>query len=537
MFSKSWTDRADRDLFFTILSVKCIGIITGPEWTSIGNSMRSMGYGFTNEGCRQHFQGLRRAQHTTRGIGLFGKPGVQEESHDPTRNPITRRPGPGRGRPRKQGSPPMRTVETSAERQRRDEREIERLSAIDAAAAANATANITSITGNPFLDRIFAMPGNRTVIYGGGGPPVRVHTREDYLELEKRKEKYNDRLLATLQARRAGNPKNPPPKPDSRYSGPAASRDTSPVTETSLVPNANPGKLPDAVSSTSSKTAWSAGDKNLPPLAPEPGPGPGPGPSTAHTPNLNSFDWYPPARSAHSRSRPSNPFASALQKENPVKASQLATTDASMSSSTRADPPAATTSRSPEDIAGPIGEPPENNFAEASSFHDSSDYSIVDPPNGHDIDTVLVPHPVALSPRPLGPSEQHKKAQPQRDNASPEKDTPGGDVIDAVGSGPGHREVEYQPDEPSPKRIRVAEPADTQGITRAEVALALAAARTAQRKMTEETLPSQQILDDEAVLALTTVHDDFTSGFPRGDAGHQVSLDGDDGLEFAYDGS
>ncbi|KAG7129338.1 hypothetical protein HYQ44_000027 [Verticillium longisporum] len=66
MFTKSWNDRADRDLFFTILSIKCIGIITGPEWTSIGNSMRSMGYGFTNEGCRQHFQGLRRAQHTTR---------------------------------------------------------------------------------------------------------------------------------------------------------------------------------------------------------------------------------------------------------------------------------------------------------------------------------------------------------------------------------------------------------------------------------------------------------------------------------------
>ncbi|KAG7118092.1 hypothetical protein HYQ45_015593 [Verticillium longisporum] len=419
MFNKSWNDRADRDLFFTILNVKCIGIITGPEWTSIGNSMRSMDYGFTNEGCRQHFQGLRRAQHTTRGRGLFGQPGVEGEKHDPTLNPITRRPGPGRGRPRKQEFPPVRTVETSAERQRRREREIERLDAIDAAAAANATANIPSITGNPFLDHGV---------------------------------------------------------------------------------------------STTSKRAWSAGDKTLPPLAPEPGPGPGPG--TAHTPDSNNFDWYPPAR-----------------------AGQHATTDASMSSSARADPPAATTSRSPEDIAGPTGEPPENNFAEASSFHDSSDYSIIDPPNGHDIDTVLVPHPVALSPRPLDPSEQHKKAQPRRDNESPEKGTPGGKVIDAVGSGAGHREAETQPDEPSPKRMRVAESADTQGISRAEVALALAAARTAQRKMVEEASSSQQLLDDEAVLALTTVHDDFTSGFPRGDTDHQVGLDGDDGLEFAYDES
>ncbi|CRK20738.1 hypothetical protein BN1723_002705 [Verticillium longisporum] len=534
MFNKSWNDRADRDLFFTILSIKCIGIITGPEWTSIGNSMRSMGYGFTNEGCRQHFQGLRRAQHTTRGRGLFGQPGVEGEKHDPTLNPITRRPGPGRGRPRKQEFPPVRTVETSAERQRRREREIERLDAIDAAAAANATANIPSITGNPFLDRIFAMPGTRTVILGGGEPPLRVHTREDYLSLESRRKKYNDRLLATSQARLAGNPKNPAPKPDSPHSGPAASRDTSPVKGTSLVPNANPDKLPDGVSTTS-KRAWSAGDKTLPPLAPEPGPGPGPG--TAHTPDSNNFDWYPPARSAHSRSRPSNPSASVLRKENPARAGQHATTDASMSSSARADPPAATTSRSPEDIAGPTGEPPENNFAEASSFHDSSDYSIIDPPNGHDIDTVLVPHPVALSPRPLDPSEQHKKAQPRRDNESPEKGTPGGKVIDAVGSGAGHREAETQPDEPSPKRMRVAESADTQGISRAEVALALAAARTAQRKMVEEASSSQQLLDDEAVLALTTVHDDFTSGFPRGDTDHQVGLDGDDGLEFAYDES
>lgn len=50
--NKNWNDRADRDLFFTILSVKAIGIISGAEWTTIGNHMRTMGYGFTNEGCR-----------------------------------------------------------------------------------------------------------------------------------------------------------------------------------------------------------------------------------------------------------------------------------------------------------------------------------------------------------------------------------------------------------------------------------------------------------------------------------------------------
>jgi hypothetical protein len=50
--NKNWTDKADRDLFFTILSVKNIGVISGSEWATIGTHMRSLGYGFTNEGCR-----------------------------------------------------------------------------------------------------------------------------------------------------------------------------------------------------------------------------------------------------------------------------------------------------------------------------------------------------------------------------------------------------------------------------------------------------------------------------------------------------
>ncbi|KAI2625550.1 hypothetical protein GGS21DRAFT_493594 [Xylaria nigripes] len=93
--NKNWNDRADKDLFFTILSVKNIGVISGAEWTTIGNQMRSLGYGFTNEGCRQHFQGLRRAQHKTEpnGSGMD-----TQRKADPTANPITRRPGPGRPR-------------------------------------------------------------------------------------------------------------------------------------------------------------------------------------------------------------------------------------------------------------------------------------------------------------------------------------------------------------------------------------------------------------------------------------------------------
>ncbi|RGP66840.1 hypothetical protein FLONG3_8712 [Fusarium longipes] len=103
MNNKNWNDRADKDLFFTILSVKNIGVISGSEWTTIGNHMRSLGYGFTNEGCRQHFQGLRRAQNKTETTGPNGD---TVRRNDPTMNPITRRPGPGRGRPRKQPPAP-----------------------------------------------------------------------------------------------------------------------------------------------------------------------------------------------------------------------------------------------------------------------------------------------------------------------------------------------------------------------------------------------------------------------------------------------
>jgi len=61
--------------------------------------MRALGYGFTNEGCRQHFQGLRRAQQKADASSPTGE---SSRRVDPTLNPITRRPGPGRGRPKKQ---------------------------------------------------------------------------------------------------------------------------------------------------------------------------------------------------------------------------------------------------------------------------------------------------------------------------------------------------------------------------------------------------------------------------------------------------
>lgn len=52
----------------------------------------------------QHFQGLRRAQNKA---DTNGSPADNPRRVDPTTNPITRRPGPGRGRPRKQPPVPL----------------------------------------------------------------------------------------------------------------------------------------------------------------------------------------------------------------------------------------------------------------------------------------------------------------------------------------------------------------------------------------------------------------------------------------------
>ena len=61
---------------------------------------------------RQHFQGLRRAQNKidSNGSGPDG-----QRKADPTANPITRRPGPGRGRPRK--APPTSVAGADADQE------------------------------------------------------------------------------------------------------------------------------------------------------------------------------------------------------------------------------------------------------------------------------------------------------------------------------------------------------------------------------------------------------------------------------------
>ncbi|KKF97280.1 hypothetical protein CFO_g405 [Ceratocystis platani] len=98
--NKTWTDRADRDLFLSILMVKSVGVVSGAEWSQIGALMRGQGHGFTNEGCRQHFQGMRRKSAKKDAIA---RP-IDVGSRDPTHDPIMRRPGPGRRKIQKSAS-------------------------------------------------------------------------------------------------------------------------------------------------------------------------------------------------------------------------------------------------------------------------------------------------------------------------------------------------------------------------------------------------------------------------------------------------
>ncbi|OAA64402.1 hypothetical protein SPI_03049 [Niveomyces insectorum RCEF 264] len=165
--NRAWNDRADKDLFFTILSVKNIGVISGAEWIVIGNHLRTLGYGFTNEGCRQHFQGLRRMQskfdlhHASPGGSSSSSSAAAKA--DPTLNPITRRPGPGRRRSRKHSSVPSVTPSAGSEP-----------GAATGAAAATGTAEEGDVSvapddGGPAAAVVAKSPSAVSVANGSGG--------------------------------------------------------------------------------------------------------------------------------------------------------------------------------------------------------------------------------------------------------------------------------------------------------------------------------------------------------------------------------
>ncbi|KAI9053937.1 hypothetical protein LZ554_002881 [Drepanopeziza brunnea f. sp. 'monogermtubi'] len=52
-----WDHKADKDLLLTIIDE---GSLKSIAWPSISNKMADKGYSFTHEGCRQHFQKIRK---------------------------------------------------------------------------------------------------------------------------------------------------------------------------------------------------------------------------------------------------------------------------------------------------------------------------------------------------------------------------------------------------------------------------------------------------------------------------------------------
>ena len=74
------------------------------------SAMRSISCPGSSHCDSQHFQGLRRAQNKTEPNGAAGD---SPRKGDPADNPITRRPGPGRGRPRKHPPPPVKDSPSS----------------------------------------------------------------------------------------------------------------------------------------------------------------------------------------------------------------------------------------------------------------------------------------------------------------------------------------------------------------------------------------------------------------------------------------
>ncbi|RDL34004.1 uncharacterized protein BP5553_08372 [Venustampulla echinocandica] len=53
----AWDHKSDKDLLLAIIEN---GVLKGIEWPKIAQKMTAKGYTFTHEGCRQHFQKIRK---------------------------------------------------------------------------------------------------------------------------------------------------------------------------------------------------------------------------------------------------------------------------------------------------------------------------------------------------------------------------------------------------------------------------------------------------------------------------------------------
>ncbi|KAH8657164.1 hypothetical protein BGZ60DRAFT_384043 [Tricladium varicosporioides] len=66
----TWNAESDRDLLLAIME---LGKLEGLDWHAVSARMGDKGYSFSNEGCRQHYQKLRKA-YKSKGPGPTTSP-------------------------------------------------------------------------------------------------------------------------------------------------------------------------------------------------------------------------------------------------------------------------------------------------------------------------------------------------------------------------------------------------------------------------------------------------------------------------------
>ncbi|EHK98899.1 hypothetical protein GLAREA_05576 [Glarea lozoyensis ATCC 20868] len=64
MTNTTWNHESDKDLLLTIIAR---GSLTSIVWKDIAAEMTALGYGFSHEACRQHFQKIRKQRRNALG--------------------------------------------------------------------------------------------------------------------------------------------------------------------------------------------------------------------------------------------------------------------------------------------------------------------------------------------------------------------------------------------------------------------------------------------------------------------------------------
>ncbi|KAK6502982.1 hypothetical protein TWF481_008018 [Arthrobotrys musiformis] len=85
----SWTIESERGLLLTI--IKLLNISQLPKWEDVSSEMAAQGLHFTPEGCRQHFQKIKKPSSKTPSTPRKGNAGVKGAGISKTPNSSKRK--------------------------------------------------------------------------------------------------------------------------------------------------------------------------------------------------------------------------------------------------------------------------------------------------------------------------------------------------------------------------------------------------------------------------------------------------------------